>query len=281
MRGRTLVHQGRPTRVTVVRDITDRKRIEAEQRALAERVRQAQKLESLGVLAGGVSHDFNNILTVISNGVALAKREAGLGAATVAHLDSIAVAAERAADLCRQMLAYAGKARLERETVQLSALVAEMSNMLEASWRKLSRGRRSRAILPPHLPTLVGDATQIRQILMNLVLNASEAISGSNGSICISTGTGSYDATAVARSAAGGKQKAGVYVWLEVKDDGIGTDAPTLAQMFDPFFSTKSPGRGLGMAAVLGSCVATRGAIDVESSPGKAHGCASFPAIRN
>jgi PAS domain S-box-containing protein len=266
VRGRTLSHQGRPTRVTVIRDVTDRRRLEAEQRALAERVQQAQKLESLGVLAGGVSHDFNNILTVISNEVALAKREAGLGVASAAHLDAIALAAERAADLCRQMLAYAGKARLERQPVGLSALVAEMSSMLEASISKKATLVRE---LAPVLPPLFGDATQIRQIVMNLVLNASEAISGARGTIRVSTGVGTYDASAFARSVAGGHPKAGVYVWLEVRDDGVGMDAATLGQMFDPFFTTKFVGRGLGMAAVLGIVRGHEGAIEVESNPGR------------
>jgi PAS domain S-box-containing protein len=266
LRGRTLSHQGRPARVTVIRDITERKRSEAEQRALGERVRQAHKLESLGVLAGGVAHDFNNILTIISNEVALARREAGLGATSAAHLDAIALAATRAADLCRQMLAYAGKARLERETVQLSALVDEMSNMLEAS---VSRRATLVRELAPGLPTLLGDATQIRQIVMNLVLNASEAISDPHGTIRVSTGTGTYEAAAFARSAAGGEPKTGAYVWLEVKDDGAGMDAPTVAQMFDPFFTTKFAGRGLGMAAVLGIVRGHGGAIDVESAPGQ------------
>ncbi|HEY4015269.1 MAG TPA: PAS domain S-box protein [Polyangiaceae bacterium] len=266
VRGRTLSHQGRPTRVTIIRDITHRKRVEAEQRALAERVRQAHKLESLGVLAGGVAHDFNNILTVISNEIALARREVGLGAPFAGHLDAIALATRRAADLCRQMLAYAGKAKLEREPVELSALVDEMSSMLEASIAKKATLVRD---LASGLPTLLGDATQIRQIVMNLVLNASEAIPGTRGSVRVSTGTGSYDAAAFARSAAGGEPKPGAYVWLEVEDDGVGMDAPTVAQMFDPFFTTKFVGRGLGMAAVLGIVRGHEGAIDVESWPGR------------
>jgi PAS domain S-box-containing protein len=262
----TLSLHGRPARVTVIRDITERKRSEAEQRALGERMRQAQKLESLGVLAGGVAHDFNNILTVIANGVELAKREADLGARAAVHLDVIELATKRAADLCRQMLAYAGKAAFAREAVDLSTLVAEMSGILEVSVaRKATLVRKLTQGLPMHL----GDATQIRQVVMNLVLNAAEAISGSDGTIVVSTGAGTYRAEAFARSAAGGVPKSGRYVVLEVLDNGVGMDASTVAQMFDPFFTTKFTGRGLGMAAVLGIVRGHEGAIDVESSPGK------------
>jgi len=266
VRGTTLSHQGRPTRVAIIRDITERKRMEAEQRALGERIQQAQKLESLGVLAGGVAHDFNNILTIIMNGVALAKREAGVGQKYAYHLDAVALAAGRAAELCRQMLAYAGKARLSQEPVELSALVEDTWRMLEAS---ISKKATLEQELAPGLPTLLGDPTQIRQIVMNLVLNASEAIAGPQGTIRISTGAGTYDASAFARSVAGDALKAGRYVWLEVRDDGVGMDAPTVAQMFDPFFTTKFVGRGLGMASVLGMVRGHGGAIDVESSPGR------------
>jgi len=270
VRGTTLSHQGRPTRVAVIRDITERKRMEAEQRALGERVQQAQKLESLGVLAGGVAHDFNNILTIIMNGVELAKRDAGLGQEAGAHLDAVSLAAGRAAELCRQMLAYAGKARLSREPVQLGALVEDTWSMMEAGISKKATLERALASgLETGLATLLGDPTQIRQILMNLVINASEAIAGPQGTIRISTGAGTYDAWAFAQSAAGGALKAGPYVWLEVRDDGIGMDGPTLGQMFDPFFTTKFVGRGLGMASVLGMVRGHGGAIDVESSPGK------------
>ena len=265
IRGRTLSHQGRPMRVSILRDVTERRRAEAEQRALAERVRHAQKLETLGVLAGGVAHDFNNILTVITNGVALAKREAELGAVS-AHLDTIALAAERAADLCRQMLAYTGKTALAPESLDLSALVAELAGMLEVS---IARKARLVRHLAPALPPLLGDATQIRQVVMNLVVNASEAIPAAGGTIDVSTGMGTYDAAAFARSAAGGDPKGGTYVFVEVGDDGAGMDAATIARMFDPFFTTKFVGRGLGMATVLGIVRGHGGAIDVESTPGK------------
>lgn len=266
VRGTTLLHQGRPTRVAIIRDVSERRRLEAEQRALTERVQQAQKLESLGVLAGGVAHDFNNLLTIISNGVALAKREVDRGSTSAAHLDAIALAAGRAADLCRQMLAYAGKARLAREPVELSTLVGDTWSMLEAS---VSRRATLVRELAPGLPTLLGDATQIRQIVMNLVLNASEAIAPPHGTIRVSTGTGTHDGSAFAQSAASGALKAGPYVWLEVRDDGVGMDASTVAQMFDPFFTTKFVGRGLGMASVLGIVRSHEGGIDVESSPGR------------
>jgi PAS domain S-box-containing protein len=264
-RGRTLSHQGRPTRVTIIRDITERKRAEAEQRALAERVQQAQKLESLGVLAGGVAHDFNNILTVITNAVTLAKQSKDAGPTTAEHLDVIAVAAARAADLCRQMLAYAGKGALARVALDLSALVAEMSNMLD-----VSVGERVTLVreLRPDLPRVLGDATQISQVVMNLVLNAAEAIDRPHGTVWISTGSETFDEGRLPRSVAGDEPKPGVYAWVEVRDDGIGMDAKTIADMFDPFFTTKFVGRGLGMAAVLGIVRGHGGAIDVESSLG-------------
>jgi PAS domain S-box-containing protein len=213
IRGTTLSHQGRPTRVATLRDITER-----------------------------------------------------IGPRAVAQLDAVSLAAGRAAELCRQMLAYAGKARLSREPVELRALVEGTWSMMEAAVSKKATLERD---LAPELATLVGDSTQIRQIVMNLVLNASEAIGGPRGTVRVSTGAGTYDASAFARSVAGGALKAGRYVWFEVRDDGVGMDASTLGQMFDPFFTTKFVGRGLGMASVLGMVRGHGGAIDVESSPGR------------
>jgi PAS domain S-box-containing protein len=254
-RGRSLVHRGSPIRVVVIRDVT-------EQKALAERMRTAQKLESLGALAGGVAHDFNNVLTVITNSVELAKT----GKDTATHLENIKVAAARATELCRQMLAYAGKGALAREAVDLSTLVDEMLGMLDVSVGKKAILVRD---LAPDLPSVVGDATQLRQIVLNLVLNAAESITKAHGRVVVSTGVGEYGAGAFAKSAAGGEPKAGAYVHVEVRDDGEGMDAETAAHMFDPFFTTKLAGRGLGMATVLGIVRGHGGAIDVESSPGR------------
>jgi CheY-like chemotaxis protein len=213
-----------------------------------------------------VAHDFNNVLTVIANAVALAKREPGLSAPAASHLEVVALATERAADLCRQMLAYAGKARIERDVVDLSALIAEMASILEASIARRATLVRE---LAPALPSVLGDGTQIRQVVMNLVLNAAEAISAPLGTIRISTGTGTYDAAAFVGCPAGSEPKAGAYVWLEVDDDGVGMDDATRGQMFDPFFTTKFVGRGLGMAAVLGIVRGHQGVIEVESTPGR------------
>ena len=266
LHARSLEHQGKKTRVAVIRDVTERKRIEAEQRALAERVRHAQKLESLGMLAGGVAHDFNNILTIVTNRLALLRNDAKLGDAALGHIDTIANAVERAGELCRQMLAYAGKATLVSEAIELSALVADMSSMLELSISKKVTLARE---LATNLPMALGDPTQIRQVIMNLVINASEAIGEAAGTVRVSTGVSDLGAEAFARSAAGGDPKPGKYVYLRVDDDGIGMNAQTVAQMFDPFFTTKFVGRGLGMAAVLGIVRGHSGAIEVDSTPGK------------
>jgi PAS domain S-box-containing protein len=264
--GTTLVHQGRPMRVTIIRDVTDRRRALDERDALAERVRQAQKLESLGVLAGGVAHDFNNILMVVANCVSLARREEEQGRSTKPDLDTIARAVERAADLCRQMLAYAGKASIAREAVDLSALVGDMAGMLEVSVAKRAMFVRELAV---GLPPLLGDATQVRQVVMNLVINAAEAIARPDGTVRVTTGVKTIEPGAFARFAAGADAPPGSYVFVEVQDEGIGMDAPTVAQMFDPFFSTKFVGRGLGMAAVMGIVRGHSGAIEVESRPGE------------
>jgi CheY-like chemotaxis protein len=140
-----------------------------------------------------------------------------------------------------------------------------MASMLEVTVTKKARLVRA---LSPSLPRVLGDATQIRQVVMNLVLNAAEAIAGPHGTVGLSTGSGFYEASSFAHSAAGGDPKPGTYVHLEVSDDGVGMDGPTVAQMFDPFFTTKFVGRGLGMAAVLGIVRSHSGAIDVQSTPG-------------
>lgn len=231
---------------------------------LAERVRHAQKLESLGVLAGGIAHDFNNILTVIKNAVAVAKSERD--PTTVAEqLDVVGVAAERAAELSRQMLAYAGKGSLTQTEVDLSAVVAEMAKMLEGSVRTRAKLVHE---LAADLPVVLGDATQIGQVVMNVVLNAVEATTTPHGTVFVSTGVETRTLDALATSVAGGDPKPGTYVHVEVRDAGVGMDAATITKMFDPFFTTKFVGRGLGMAAALGIVRGHGGVIEVDSKPG-------------
>lgn len=258
---------GQPLRVVgTLTDIDARKRAEEEQRALAERVRHTQRLESLGVLAGGVAHDFNNIMTVVLNALAVARLQGKPGAELEPHLETAERATAQATSLCRQLLAYAGQARLVVQPLELAALVERMEAILAASVSKkvaltleLTRGSS----------TIIGDETQIRQIVLNLVINASEAITGSEGKIRVSTGECDCDAATLARSVAGGAVVPGRFVWVQVEDNGVGMSEETVARMFDPFFSTKFTGRGLGMASVLGIVRGHGGAIEVDSMLGR------------
>jgi two-component system, cell cycle sensor histidine kinase and response regulator CckA len=253
---RELMRQGRVCRIAIIRDLTARKQAEAERAILDERVRRTDKLESLGTLAAGVAHDFNNILTIIMSEAAVARGQLQSGGSAEENLTAIEHAAERAAELCRQMLAYSGRAHIDRRRLDLSALVTDTAVILEAA---VARRAVLRHELASGLAPVLGDATQLRQVLFNLVLNACEALT-TPSEIRIRTGM-SY------RS--GDEVRAGDYAWLEVIDSGTGMDAATVAKMFDPFFTTKVMGRGLGMAAVMGIIRGHQGTIDVDSAPGR------------
>ena len=275
----------------VARDVTERKqaeqkalRAEEERRKLELSVLQAQKLESLGVLAGGIAHDFNNLLTSILGNADLALGELPPSSPARGFLDDIECASRRAADLCRQMLAYSGKGRFVIQPISLNALVSEMGQLLSVSTSKKATLTRTFAA---DLPSVMADATQIRQVVMNLITNASEAIADREGTITLRTGTLSCDRDYFA-DAIGDSERyiPGPHVFLEVSDTGIGMDAETLGRIFDPFFSTKFAGRGLGLAAVLGIVRGHQGALKVSSKPGKgttfrvllpAHGAAAEP----
>ena len=258
--------------VAVLTDITERHRAEEERLALERQVQQAQKLESLGVLAGGIAHDFNNILVGILGNADLAQQELAPTAAGYDCVSEIVRASHRAADLCKQMLAYSGRGRFVIEPIHANQLIEEMAGLVEAS---ISKKAALNCRFAKELPAFEGDATQIRQIVMNLIINASEALGDDGGVISISTdvvdhrseGTDPVDEVFLA-----GRDKplpTGRYVCLEVSDTGCGMDAPTQQQMFDPFFTTKFTGRGLGMAAVLGIVRAHEGAVQVHSQVGK------------
>jgi len=223
-------------------------------------------MEAVGRLAGGIAHDFNNILTGVLGSSSLARLDLPAGSEAHEHIVQIEAAARRAADLCRQMLAYAGKGRFVVQNLDLSQLVRETTQLLDLS---ISKKASVRYDLAPGLPAVSVDATQIRQILMNLVLNASEALGDRPGVITLATGTQYVDAAYLRSSQIEGELPAGLYAYLEVSDSGSGMSKETLERIFDPFFTTKFTGRGLGLSAVLGIVRGHRGAIKVYSEVGR------------
>jgi PAS domain S-box-containing protein len=247
-------------------DITERKAAEAERRALEHKLLETQKLESLGVLAGGIAHDFNNLLMAILGNAELVQRELSTKSAVHEPITQIEIAARRAADLTSQMLAYAGKGRLVVQRFDLNMLVAEISALLNVT---IAKSTTLQYGLAPQLPAIEGDATQLRQVVMNLVINAAEAIGEAPGTITITTSVRHVDQVYLATMWLAPELPDGDYVVLEVADTGLGMDSVTLAKMFDPFFTTKFTGRGLGLAAVLGIVRSHGGAVKVQSGPGQ------------
>jgi two-component system, cell cycle sensor histidine kinase and response regulator CckA len=254
---------GKPLRMIGTNtDLTKLKTAEEERRSMELQMLQVQKLESLGVLAGGIAHDFNNILTVIVGNADLALMRLNKESPAVDNLHRIEQAAERAADLARQMLAYSGKGRFVIENINLNTLLEEMLRMLEVS---ISKKVLLRLNPYQHLPTVEADATQMRQVIMNLVINASEAIGEKSGVIAITTGCMDCDRSYLKDVWLDENSSEGLYVYLEIADSGCGMDKKTMDRLFDPFFTTKFTGRGLGMAAVLGIVRGHKGAIKVYS----------------
>jgi signal transduction histidine kinase/ActR/RegA family two-component response regulator len=246
-------------------DVTDRDRAEKERANLQSQLLQVQKLESLGLLAGGIAHDFNNILTAILGGAATARLTLAPESPAHADLDIVINAAQRAADLTRQMLAYSGKGHFEIRPIDLSRLVKEIANLLETT---ISKKVQMRLELAAGLPAIEADVAQVQQVLMNLVINGAEAIGDQRGTVLVTTGAQDIDEL-YAQSLFASEIRTGRYVFIEVHDTGSGMDAETKAKIFDPFFTTKFTGRGLGLAAVLGIVRGHGGAIKVYSSPGR------------
>jgi CheY-like chemotaxis protein len=223
-----------------------------------------QKLESIGVLAGGVAHDFNNLLMGILGNASLGLEVLTDVRSTERVLRDIIAASERAADLTRQLLAYSGKGRFVIQAVDLSRLVSTTVPLVRASFpRKLDLVLN----LSPSLPVMNGDKTQIEQVVMNLLINAAEAIGENAGTVRVTTDTFHFS-TETTRGYLSEGELHGEYIRLEVSDNGHGMDPETVSQIFDPFFTTKFMGRGLGLSAVLGIVRGHKGAIRVTSAPG-------------
>lgn len=245
----------------VARNITERRRIE-------EQFRHTQKLESLGVLAGGVAHDFNNLLTGILGNTSLALETLSSNNPARGLLRDVLSASERASTLTRQLLAYAGKGNFIIEPINLSELIREISRLIQTS---VSRNVQLRLDLRDDLPLIMADSSQMQQLIMNLVINGAEAIGpDANGTVLVTTGVQqvdlSYLANALGETAG---LSTGAYVALEVHDSGCGMDDDTLGRIFDPFFTTKFTGRGLGLSAVQGIVRGHKGAMKVYSRPGR------------
>ena len=257
---------GKPLMISTVWDVTEHKRAEEEQRKLDRKVQHAQRLESLGMLAGGIAHDFNNILMAVLGHAELAMVKLPPMSPARNALAEIITAARNAADLCRQMLTYSGRTSSALEKIDLRELVEEMSHLLKTA---ISKKALLNLNLDRDLIPIRGDPSQIRQILMNLIINASEAIGDRSGVITVAVGATRCDRDYLESTELGDAIPPGLYMHLEVADTGCGMDARTKARVFEPFFSTKFTGRGLGLAAVLGIVRAHKGALKVYSEPGK------------
>jgi len=247
-------------------DITEKKKQEEQRLALERKLLDAQKLESLGVLAGGIAHDFNNLLAAILGNANLAALHVRGKEPTEGYMRNIEKASLRAADLCKQMLAYSGRGRFLSQHMDLNEVVRETVDLLEVS---ITKKASLRVEFRPDLPAVHGDPAQIRQVVMNLVINASEAIGEHSGLIRVRTGTMQADAEFFKEANAAPNLPAGEYVFVEVSDTGSGMSPETLAKIFDPFFTTKFTGRGLGLAAVQGIVRSHNGVLKVTSEVSK------------
>ncbi len=243
----------------VINDITNSRRLE-------ERLLQSQKLESLGVLAGGIAHDFNNLLVSALGNAGLALMELPVDSPVRPLIEEIQKATVRAADLTRQLLSYSGKGRFVLAHLDLARVVQDVAHLLGAV---LSDRVAIRYELATDLPTVEADAAQIRQVIMNLVTNASDAIGDRQGVITVRTSVVDADALYLSDTFVDDGLAPGRFVCLEVSDTGVGMTPETVAKIFDPFYTTKFVGRGLGLAAVLGILRGHKGAIKVSSEPSR------------
>jgi len=247
-------------------DITVSKRAEAEQRRLAAQLQHTQKLESLGILAGGIAHDFNNLLAAILGHADLALADMSGATPYRQHMEGIHTAAIRARELTNQMLAYSGKGRFVVRRLQLNDVVLEMGHLLQASIPKKVSVRYT---LAEGLDAVEVDVAQIRQVVMNLMTNAAEACGDTGGLITVSTGRQWATNDDLMSTYLRDAPPDGEYIFLEISDDGCGIAADARTRLFEPFFTSKFQGRGLGLAAVLGIVRGHGGAIKVHSEPGK------------
>lgn len=259
--------ENQPSRLVSLRDVSDRKQLINDKLLLERRLLESQRLESLGIMASSIVHDFNNLLTAILGSAGAARMESPASSPLQEDLREIENSCQRAADICKQMLAYSGsKAAFTVDPVDLNALVTETSALLHHSISKRATVKHN---LESTGTAVLGDETQLRQIIMNLVINASEAIGTKNGNVQITTTSIEFTESNLPPEFKSGPTilQAGRYACLEVADNGCGIPADVQKKIFDPFFSTKNSGRGVGLCAVAQIVKKHKGAITVHSQP--------------
>ncbi|HPZ09309.1 MAG TPA: PAS domain S-box protein [Candidatus Eremiobacteraeota bacterium] len=247
-------------------NVLERKLATEERRKMEDQIYQSQKLESLGIMAAGIAHDFNNILTGLLGYAELTLLDLPPDSEAQDNIKEIIKSGHRAADITKQILAYTGKGSFVKEKINLSLLSREMEQLVKIS---ISKKCTLKYNLSEDIPSIEGDVTQIRQIIMNLVINSSEAIGDNNGIITLSTGRMVCDPLYLTETYLKENLQGGLYVYLEIEDTGSGMTEEVRNKIFDPFFTTKFVGRGLGMASVLGITKSHKGSIKVYSEAGK------------
>ncbi|MGM0597200.1 MAG: PAS domain-containing sensor histidine kinase, partial [Myxococcota bacterium] len=259
--------KSKPERIAGINiNITRRKELEKEKNEFNKKVFQTQKLESLGLLAGGIAHDFNNLLVGVLGFADMIAVETSENSSIHEYAEEIKKAASQAAQLCRQMLVYAGRGKFQQKAVYLNKLVRDIKPLLQTS---ISKNTKIIYQLSPEKLVIKGDISQINQVLMNLIINGSESLENKSGVLIVETGIVNITNPQKMKNSSGDSVEPGIYVYLEISDNGCGMDKKTRERIFEPFFTTKFTGRGLGMSAVRGIVKGHKGGISIYSEKGK------------
>ena len=258
--------EGHPAYLVSLEDATERMQQHEEHYNLKAQLEHAQRLESLGVLAGGIAHDFNNLLAAISGNAELALEKTEANSAMHGYIENIVGTCDHAAELCKQMLAYAGKGSYELEVMNVNDMVKSMGRLIRAS---VNSNIALKMKLDRQLPGVEVDVAQIQQLILNFIVNSADAIGKEAGEIKVSTGFMRLDRAMLDGLYNGTELSEGEYVAVEVRDNGCGMTPEMQAKIFDPFFTTKETGSGLGLSAVLGIVRGHKGAIQLFSKVGK------------
>ncbi|MEE4114337.1 MAG: response regulator, partial [Desulfobacteraceae bacterium] len=261
--GFILDKDGKPNAVLgISRDLSERKKADSERSAIENKLQRSKKMESLGTMAGSIAHNFNNLLMVVLGNLEIAKADLPAGSTAARNIQRAANASQRAADLSSMMLTYVGQLKKESIPVDLSQMVKAVLKNLDES--KMANVKLDMELADP-MPLVAADADQMRQMISGFITNAIEALGKGDGRVRISTGSMQCDKAYLSTTYLKEDMPEGMYAYVEVADTGRGMDAETLGKVFDPFFSTKFTGRGLGMAAVMGIIRSHNGAIKVSS----------------